>query len=123
MHRVFHRVKAISHTVRRAIHNLKKFSAISALKLTPSVHKDLDTNILSGWRNYRMRFYFCFGSSGFGLGGGGTFGGAGFGGLAVDPGLGGLAVGPGLLGKFAGGFDPARFPGRVTGLFVGGLVN
>ena len=48
MHRVIHRVKAISHTDCLAMHNLKKFSAISVLKLTPSVHKDLGANILSG---------------------------------------------------------------------------
>ena len=76
-----------------------------------------------------MRFYFCLVSSGFGLGGGGTFGGAGFGGLTVVPvlggktvvpvRLGGLTVVPCRLGRLTGGFDPARLPGRVTGLFMG----
>jgi hypothetical protein len=48
MHMVIHRVKGIMHTTFQAIHNLKKFSAISMLKFTPVVHKDLSVNILWG---------------------------------------------------------------------------
>ena len=48
MHMVIHRVKGVMHTTFRTIHNLKKFSAISMLKFTPVVHKDLSANILWG---------------------------------------------------------------------------
>jgi len=61
MHMVIHRVKGIIHTTFKAIHNLKKFSAISMLKFTPVVHKDLSVNILWGYANHRMRFSFIFG--------------------------------------------------------------
>jgi hypothetical protein len=61
MHMVIHRIKGIMHTTFRTIHNLKKFSAISLLKFTPVVHKDLSLNILWGYANHRMRFSFLLG--------------------------------------------------------------
>ena len=48
MHMVIHSDTGIIHSPFPAIHNLKKFSAISRLKFTPIVHKDLAANILWG---------------------------------------------------------------------------
>ena len=53
---VIHSTSIFTHINPTAIHNLKKFSAISFFKFTPVVHKDFKVKILPEYRNYRMRF-------------------------------------------------------------------
>jgi hypothetical protein len=52
---LIHGKSGLLHTNLRAIHNLKKFSALSYFKFTHAVHKDRWLNILPALAEYRMQ--------------------------------------------------------------------
>jgi len=56
MHMLVYSDCRVIHSQPRSFHNLKKFFAISLIKYTPAVHKDIGSNILPGSANYRMIF-------------------------------------------------------------------
>ena len=56
IHMVIHRLSTLTHSSRKAIHNLKKFLVFLARKYTPVVQKEFKANILPERRNTRMQF-------------------------------------------------------------------